>query len=163
MIPHDELKQYLSYDPETGVFCRLKFSSARWKPGKITGTNSGHGYIKIGLNHKQLYAHRLAWFYVYGEWPEEIDHINGDRADNRLVNLRSVTKPQNNQNMAIQKSNTSGYKGVSWCSEKKRWKAQISIENKNKFIGRFDTKEQAYAAYLMEKLKHHKFANMERI
>lgn len=163
MITYDELKMYLSYNPETGEFFRLHDTSPRWLAGKIKGTNSGHGYIKIGIKGKHIYAHRLAWLYVHSEWPEEIDHINGDRSDNRIVNLRSVSKAQNNQNMAIQKSNTSGFKGVSWCKDKKKWKAQISINNKNTFIGRYDTKEQAHEAYILEKSKHHQYANIGRI
>jgi hypothetical protein len=159
----NRLKELYEYNPENGLFYRKVSSSPRWKAGQVAGTNSGHGYIKITIDGKQHYAHRLAWLYVYGDYPEEtIDHINGNGTDNRICNLRAVKKQENNQNIVSAK-NKSGFQGVSWNQERKRWIAQISINNKSKRIGRFKTKEAAFEAYLNAKKTYHPFAEHSRI
>lgn len=92
-------------------------------------------------------AHRLVWIYHYGECPEFLDHINGNRADNRIENLRPATKVQNAANRAIRKSNVSGVKGVSFRSDSKKWRAQIMVNYKTTNLGSFVHKEDAIAAY----------------
>ena len=159
----DRLKFLYTYNPNDGLFYRNITSNFRWKKGQVAGTDSGHGYIKINIDGKQNYAHRLAWMYFYGEIPNEtIDHINGNRADNRIENLRLLKKEENNQNF-VSKKNKSGLQGVSWSKDRKKWIAQISINNKTKRIGRFATKEAAFEAYLSAKNKHHPYAELSRI
>src|SRR5690606_34614864 len=102
MLTQQRLKELLYYDPETGIFTRLVGRSGpRARAGDVAGSDNGKGYIRIYVDGRPYKAHRLAWFYMHGEWPEEIDHRNGERADNRLSNLRPVTRQQNNLNQSI--------------------------------------------------------------
>ena len=109
----------------------------------------------IGLNGKSNYAHRLAWFYTYGTWPTEVDHINGQRTDNRISNLREVVDGSNNQNHKKHSSNTSGFGGVSWSKAKRKWGAQVYIDGHNRFAGYYDTPEQAREDYIKKKIEAH--------
>lgn len=97
-------------------------------------------------------AHRLAWLYIYGEWPiDQLDHINRNTSDNRIENLREATQSQNNANRSANKSKKySPLKGVSFYPDSKRWTASIRINNKNRHLGCFDTAEEAHAAYVAE-------------
>lgn len=100
--------------------------------------------------------HRLAWFLHYGEWPTcQVDHINGDRHDNRISNLRLASSSENQRNRKRPKNNTSGYKGVSWIEHYQMWQATIKFDGKNKYLGRFDTPEEASDAYNKAALRHH--------
>jgi hypothetical protein len=142
--PLEELKHRLKYDPETGVFT---WRYGRNK-GRTTGCKNSDGYLVIGWTKMQTqYAHRLAWLYVHGTRPKELDHINGDRTDNRISNLRPVTRSQNNVNSGLQRSNKSGFKGVSWDNARQKWAARISTGIRYAFLGYFDTKESASTAY----------------
>jgi hypothetical protein len=104
-----------------------------------------YGYIRVGVGGELFLAHRLAWFYVHGEWPSEIDHIDRNRANNAISNLRSVTTSQNRQNSGLSRRSTSGVSGVSWDKRRGKWKAHIGIGYK-KFQVRYDTKAEAIAA-----------------
>jgi hypothetical protein len=163
ILTQEYLKSIYKYDGETGIFTRLK-PHPRWKVGQVAGTDNGSGYIRISINYKQVYAHRLAWLYVHGVMPKKtIDHINGNRSDNRICNLRAITKAENNQNMPMFKTNKSGLTGVHWSKSRNRWVAQISVNNINKRLGRFVSKEEAYNAYLKAKEIYHSFANFDRL
>lgn len=141
------LKESLSYDPETGVFNWRILTSNRAKIGARAGTNS-NGYFIISVDGTRYMAHRLAWLYVTGEWPRgEIDHINGDRSDNRFENLRRTTHADNMKNMSKHKDNTSGFKGVFWAQHARRWRSYICANGRSKHLGYFNTPEEAYAAY----------------
>lgn len=144
MITQVELKNLLRYDPETGVFYHLT-DRKRAKKGSIAGTRHSQGYIqiRIGLGTAFL-AHRLAWLYVYGHTPTEIDHINRNKTDNRLVNLRSVTRDENLRNTKVRSDNASGVKGVYYG--RASWYAQITVKGKAKHLGSFASKEEASAA-----------------
>jgi hypothetical protein len=143
MLTQEELKSLVNYDQETGLFT--------WKvkrQGKIKsnlGWITDKGYVEICIAGKRLKAHRWAWFYVYGELPKQIDHINCNKTDNRLCNLRIVTNKQNHENRGAQKNNTSGFKGVTHFENK--WRSQIMHNRKNYYIGLFDTAEEAHIAY----------------
>lgn len=149
------LREYLSYDPETGLFTWIKKPSSKTLLGAIAGTPTVYGYTQIGL-FKQLYsAHRLAWFYQYGVWPtQNIDHINGIRTDNRIANLRDVSCGGNNQNQTRpQRDNP--YLGVHKFKGRDRWRAAISVNNNSIHIGSFATPEEARDAYVAAKRKLH--------
>jgi hypothetical protein len=120
-----------------------------------------NGYLECSLDSKRYYLHRLAWFYVYKVWPSDnIDHINGNKSDNRLVNLRQATQSQNMHNRNKYKNNTSGYKGVTWHKQYKKWNAQITYNNKLINLGFFDCPVEAHKAYCKAADKMHKeFAN----
>lgn len=134
----------LYYDPETGKF---------WREA---GCASRTGYRYVWFHGRQHLEHRVAWFLHYGEWPDrQVDHINGDRADNRIVNLRLATHSENQQNRRRPSNNTSGHKGVSWIKRYQKWQATIRVGRRNINLGRFDTKEAAANAYGRAALKHH--------
>jgi len=115
------------------------------------------GYISISINRNRYLAHRLAWLYENGDWPkQDIDHINGNRSDNRIENLRDVSHQVNCQNKrSIGKQNTSGFLGVNWRKDRQKWRAVISTRRKQKFLGFFDTAQEAHQAYLIAKRKLH--------
>ena len=159
MITQNILALNLSYDPLTGLFTWIK-QLGRAKKGNIAGTINSNGYVQIRLNGKIYLAHRLAWLYVHGEMPVSIlDHINMDKKDNRIANLRLATKSQNSQNTLISAANTSGYKGVSWSEPAKKWRANIKLNQKSKHLGVFDSKEEAHIAYRKAAQEMHTYNN----
>lgn len=113
----------------------------------MAGTPHDGGYRKIVLYSRKYFAHRLAWIYVYGVAPDKIDHIDGDRDNNRIANLRACTNSQNSANSRIRSDNSSGLKGVSWDCTKKKWVAQIRCHGKSFHLGRFKSKIDASVAY----------------
>ncbi len=142
----ERLKELVQYNPETGVFTR-KTDRGGYKAGEVMGATSHRGYMKIGVDMRRYYAHRLAWLYVYGEMPKVVDHINGNTSDNRLSNLRNVDQAGNLQNMKrMNRKNTSGFTGVS--KKRNKWTAAMSLNDARVYIGTFKTKEEAYAAYV---------------
>jgi hypothetical protein len=150
------LRELLHYDPETGVFTWKVANGTRAKVGAIAGSLS-KGYILVRVDALNRRAHRLAWFYVNGEWPtDEIDHINGDKSDNRICNLRCVSRSVNLQNQRQPRSdNARGlYLGVGWDKARQKWRAQIK-DGKNTFLGRFNSQEEASEAYLAAKRRLH--------
>lgn len=143
------VKELLHYDPDTGVFTWIKKLTplSRILIGSIAGSINGNGYRHICIQGKTYKAHRLAWLYVFGKFPNNLlDHINRNRSDNRLRNLREVGYSENNQNHEISKRNTSGITGVYWYKPSQKWCAKISSNNKLKHIGYFATIEEAIAA-----------------
>ena len=162
LITQDELKLLLSYNSETGDFTNLVSRSGMARIGKIAGFNRTGYYSQIGLNGKLYYTHRLVWLYVYGYFPKLIiDHINGDKGDNRLSNLRLASISQNAINQKkLQRNNTSGYKGVSWSKKSRKWRAGSTVNGKTVTIGYFDdVKEAANAYQQFASLKHGDFHN----
>jgi hypothetical protein len=143
MLTQEELQSLVNYDQETGLFTWKVKRQGRIKSN--LGWITDKGYVEICIAQKRLKAHRWAWFYVHGELPKQIDHINCKKTDNRLCNLRIVTNKQNHENRGAQKNNTSGFKGVTHFENK--WRSQITHNGKNYHIGLFDTPEQAHHAY----------------
>ena len=153
MHPPQYLNSRLRYDPETGkLFWKIKENASlgwntRWA-GKEAFTAKSHGHHVGRLDGENYYAHRVIWAMQTGEWPEDqVDHINGDRTDNRWVNLRAATVLQNSFNRGPQSNGSSGFKGVTWHSQQGRWAARIQAGGVNKSLGLHDTAEQAAAAY----------------
>lgn len=146
-LTQTRLRDLVTYDPETGVM-RWRIPRRRARPGDIIGTRNEQGYLRVEINGRCYRVHRLIWLYVYGEWPpNEIDHINHVRDDNRLINLRLASPSQNQANKGPTQRNTSGYKGVSWHSQCKKWNAYITVRGRRKSLGLYPDKEQASAAY----------------
>jgi hypothetical protein len=143
-----ELKELLRYDPETGLFFWKSNRSSLVRKGDKAGTrNKKTGYITITITRKHYLAHRLAWLYTEGYFPEYgVDHINGNTSDNRRANLRHVTQFCNMQNASMSKKNKSGYKGVFYSKSKKKWLSQITIRKKQISIGQFDDPFEAALA-----------------
>lgn len=151
LFSHDYLINSLHYNPENGVFtwkirpdCKGNFNS--FLVGKKTGYLGKNGYLQIRIKGSLFLAHRLAFFYIYKRWPLIIDHINHNRSDNRIDNLREVTSADNNKNQSLFSHNTSGFTGVSYKSGIKKWIAYINVNYKRIVLGNFDTKEKAIEA-----------------
>ena len=141
------LKEVLGYNPETGVFVWL---AARGNAiaGAVAGSTDGNGYRSVAIDGRRYLMHRLAWLYVWGEFPPcAIDHRDHDKANNRIANLRAVNGSQNQQNRLLQANNKSGYRGVVWNKGVARWQSSIQVNGTRTHIGLFDTPESAYAAY----------------
>jgi hypothetical protein len=149
MLTAERLRDLLDYDPETGVFLWKKDGRGRtMRVGSVAGTMHSTGYTQINFGGEMWLAHRLAWLHVFGEWPrEQIDHINGNRADNRIINLREATLSQNAANRKCRDDNASGFKGVSLNKSLGKWNAGIKVNGNMIRLGVFETPEQAHAAY----------------
>jgi hypothetical protein len=148
-FPLSVFAEKLRYDPATGHLHWRVAPAGNVRVGQIAGVRLKIGYRKIVINCHQLYAHHVAWYLGHGEWPTEmIDHINGDRDDNRLANLRLANQSQQNFNTKTSVMNTSGHKGVARCSKTGRWRAYIMIGRKQKFLGNYDRLEDAVSARL---------------
>lgn len=143
MITQDELKNILKYDKSNGLFTWIVKPSGNVKVGSVAGHKNTNGYVEIKINKKVYKAHRLAWLYVYGEVPLIIDHINNQKDDNRIFNLRNVTQCENARNSITPKNNTSGIKNVSYDKQSKKWRVYVTLNNKRINIGRFDDIEFA--------------------
>lgn len=144
-LTQEKLKKLLTYNTETGIF-KWHQTAPKRNIFKAAGSRHVKGYWTIWIENKNWMAHKLAWLYVYGYVPEGLDHINRDRADNRITNLRLATRSQNQANTRLSTNNTSGYKGV-FRHTTGKWAASIKINKKTKFLGTFTTVEQAHEAY----------------
>lgn len=153
-ITAERLREILEYNPKTGIFTWLT-STRRRSLGKVAGCQDSYGYVVIRINRSNHKAHRLAWLYLHGEWPEgQIDHINGVKSDNRIANLRCVTPLENSHNLfSAPRHSKTGLLGVS--SKRGKWRAQIRVDGGKVHIGTFETPEEAHAAYLEAKRIHH--------
>lgn len=151
----DELKSRLDYDPDTGIFT----SRGAYRHGKRVGYLDDNGYVRIKVSPNGYErAHRLAWLFVHGHLPVgEIDHIDGDRANNRIINLRDVTKMENQHNRCAPKrdARTAKVIGVSWYKPTQKWCAQIQVAKKKIHLGYHDTIEEAHTAYIKAKHELH--------
>lgn len=141
--------ELLRYEDSTGCFYWKESRIGRVNAGDLAGSVSPRGYRHIVVNGRCVKAHRLAWFKHHNELPDSIDHINGDKDDNRIVNLRACTQLGNNKNARTRKDNTSGHRGVHWLSKGVGcWVVQININKKRTYLGRFKSFEEAVACRL---------------
>lgn len=140
-------KSLFRYDPETGIITWNCDRNHKIKKGMVAGSLSNNGYIYIKPRGLNMSAHRIAWFLYYGDWPKGVvDHINRDKTDNRIANLRDVTQKVNNQNHPPRK-NLFGVPGIYYRkSRKKCYVVMIGVDNKNVFIGSYESLLDAYAA-----------------
>lgn len=159
-LTQDRLRYLICYVPETGRFIWRVATKCKKAYTRI-GRNHRSRYLKIVVDGKWYPAHRLAWLWVYGEFPNsEIDHINTDKTDNRLINLRLATPLQNRCNRGPTVRCKTGYKGVFWDVERNKWKAEIRFNGQIHWLGRFDSAEKAHEAYSAAAIKiHGEFAN----
>ena len=142
------LREVLSYDAKSGLFEWNFYRGGRAGRNGKPGHLNDQGYVIISIDRRRYRAHRLAWLYTHGAWPDEdIDHINRDRTDNRLANLRPVTRSQNLQNMSLRSDNASGFKGVYLDKHGMKWCAEIKAGGRRIKLGRFGTARSAADAY----------------
>jgi hypothetical protein len=167
MLTAERLRELLHYDPETGAFT--------WRPREVRSGaertdkswNSAHagkeagcvskalGYRIIRIDQRDYYAHRLAFLYMKGRWPKgRLDHEDTDRSNNKWKNLRKATHSQNLANRGRCRTNTTGFKGVRFHKQRRRYTAQIVVNYKQHYLGLFDTPEEAHAAYCTAAEKH---------
>lgn len=157
------LRELLDYNPDTGVFTWKSHTVAHGKKGKrmLIGSEAGgldgYGYRKIGLFGSKYAAHNLAWLYVKGEWPRHtIDHINGIRTDNRIENLRDVSRRINNENLRSARShNRSGMLGAYYHKFSGLYGSRITVQGREISLGYFKTAQQAHDAYIAAKRRLH--------
>lgn len=164
MITQSKLKEFLRYDPESGVFTWLyrthnppSIGWGSWNgrfAGKEAGCINSEGYRTLTINGERYSAHRLVWLYVYGEWPDQIDHANHQRDDNRITNLRNGTVRANNQNRTLRSDNSSGIVGVSFNKTRNKWHSYIYINGKSIHLGFFDGIEEAAEVRKNASIKH---------
>lgn len=158
MLTQEKLKHHLFYDQDSGIFTWIKPFKRGQKIGCIAGVKHNRGYWAIQFNKRSYLAHRLAWLYVYGEFPENyIDHIDGVRNNNKIENLRLATGLQNSQNRKLPSNNTSSYIGVYFKTMANKWCAKIDFESKRYYLGNHATAELAYMAYKEAKARLHAF------
>lgn len=152
------LKDQVSYDPKTGILTRQrKPNKSKAMLGPIKGTKKDEGHLKVAIDGVEKYLHQIAWYLHYGTWPTEIiDHIDGDPTNNKINNLRLVTKHENvlNQRRA-HKTNRSGLLGAHWIEEKKKFHSSIWFKNKKYNLGYYDTAQAAHEAYVQAKRNLH--------
>lgn len=160
----EQLRQLLRYEPETGkLFWKERTSEwfeSSWNrtaeancrawntanAGREAFTTASRGYRQGSVLGISVRAHRVAWAIHHGSWPKNIDHINGDRGDNRASNLRDVETRENNKNLKIPRNNTSGHMGVYWHSRAKIWSARVQVNGESIHLGCFDSREAAVSA-----------------
>lgn len=157
MLTQIRLKELLRYNPETGIFTRIK-TAGRFIAGSVAGTINNEGYISIFIDRQSYRAHRLVWLYIYGCFPSgNIDHKDTRRSNNAINNLRDISQFGNMQNQVKAHSNniSSGLLGVHQVKGMKKYRAAIWLNGKQKHIGYFDTPEDAHESYLKYKRIYH--------
>lgn len=154
-MTHKEAREYFNYDPDTGGLTWKKSPGGGTKSGENTGRTLVKGYRHLRFRGVRYAEHRVIWLLLNGYFPEhEVDHINRNREDNRLVNLREVTRACNSKNIGIKNSNTSGVTGVYYSNQRGKWVAQIRTEGKQYNLGRFLSLTSAVKARHEAEVRH---------
>lgn len=160
-ISADKARELFSYDPATGTVTRRTSRTSGggfyFNAGDLAGSLTSKGYWQVTVDRRSYGWHQLAWLITHGSWPVgQIDHINGDRLDNRITNLREVTAAMNAQNIHYARIDSkTGVLGVSWKSNCKKYVAQIQVNGRVLYLGLFDNTDAAHAAYLRVKRESH--------
>lgn len=159
-ITQELLRAIIDYNPQTGTFLwKDRADVNNWWNGRYSGASAGaykDGYKVIRIHRKMFRAHRLAWLYIYGYLPKgDLDHIDGNRANNKISNLREATRSQNCMNSRKSINNSSGFKGVYFRPDTKKWQAYIGAHGKRKILGCFDCPAAAHFSYIIAADKLH--------
>lgn len=146
MVTQERVKELFHYEPVFGTLVwRVKRRGRFAGPGVIAGSTSR--YVMISVDCKRYPAHHLVWLWHNGYVPDEIDHINQIKTDNRIENLRECSRAQNTGNVGLRSTNTSGYRGIWFAKHCGRWRASIKMNGKSKHLGYYNTPEEAARAY----------------
>lgn len=157
MLTMCRLHELVSYNQETGEFSR-RIRASNIKQGLVNPRPSKQGYLRMRIDGGLYSLHRIAWFYVNGEWPANLlDHKDGDKTNNKISNLRAATHGENLQNISIESKAESGLKGAYFDKKSGKWQAKIMLDYKSISAGYYSTALLAHEAYLDAKKKHHKF------
>jgi hypothetical protein len=135
------------FDYSDGNLIRRKSVQSRSMAGTVAGCLSDRGRYIVSVDYRRYKLHRVIWLWHFGQLPEEIDHIDGNPSNNRIENMRAADRLSNMKNVKRPSTNTTGFKGVRLHSQSKRWTAQIVADRKHRYLGSFDTPEDAYRAY----------------
>jgi hypothetical protein len=161
MIDQETVKRLFYYDPDSGALLWRKGNGGNVKPWQQVKSRNGHGYYAAKVHGRSYLAHRLAWLYVHGSMPEgDIDHKNRIRNDNRLCNLRSVSRTDNCQNISLPSHNKSGHIGVSWLKSHNAWTVYVKVNKKNNWLGYYKDLDEAIAA---RKAGEQKYYNLPEV
>lgn len=154
-LTQQRLKEVLDYDPETGIFIWKGNTSVRDIVGSVAGAPNKAGYWRIGIDAHRYRAHRLAFLWVEGYFPDaDVDHINGDRSDNRWQNLRPASRATNMRNARRYRNNKSGFTGIAWQEKTQKWRAEIKANGKQRYLGVYDKFWQALATRKIAERRH---------
>jgi len=156
----EDIRALLDYDRSSGQFTWRVDRGTNPTSGRPAGCANNNGYVRISISRAKFMAHRLAWLYVYGEWPEKhLDHIDGNRSNNRIENLRLATP---SENCANRRGRDGQLKGAHFLPSKGKWQAKILKDGVSYFLGQFDTDCEAHAAYRgAARILHGEFARAE--
>lgn len=145
-VAAERLRELLDYDPLSGLLTWRKDRNQLAKKGSVAGNLHVKGYVHVKVDGKEYKAHRLAWVWMTGEFPpDQVDHINGCKSDNRWSNIRLANNAENQRNVGTRKDNKSGTRGVTWHERQKKWIASIRVDGRLFHLGSFDTIEEATA------------------
>ena len=147
MISQTELHRLFLYNKETGGFIRKVKTAIATNIGDKAGYVNKQGYVQMRVHGKTYQAHSLAWLYVFGEMPALIDHIDGDRSNNAITNLRIADRSTNGFNREKKSESSSMFKGVLWSKKHCKWEAKINANRKRKHLGHFQCEQEAAHAY----------------
>lgn len=155
-LTQEQVRELFDYDAENGWLIRKTIRNGCPYNKPCGHKPDCHGYGQVGIDGKHYRTHRLVWLLVHGEWPEhEIDHIDQNKMNNRIENLRPATPSENQHNKGLRRDNSTGYPGVTFNKAKNKFMAQISVKGKHIYLGLFATAEEAYRAYQLAKIKFH--------
>lgn len=137
-ISAEDIRELFDYDAETGVLYWAVDRSIKTRAGDVAGGDHNQGYLRVGVNYNRYLIHRIVWLLCHGDWPKyAIDHIDGNKKNNRISNLRDCSQQDNLRNQGFRTNNTSGIIGVSWAKAESKWRAVITIDGRTKVLGRF--------------------------
>ena len=155
----DKAMDELHYDIDKGIFTwKRPQKRNQIKAGSEAGSLMKNGYMCIGIDGQRIYSHRLAWYFIYGHMPlSGIDHIDGNKLNNSIKNLRQAVHSENAQNIKRQSNNTSGHTGVHWHKQIGKWHAYVNVNKKRVSAGCFNDFDDAVNARIGLKAKLHKF------
>jgi len=154
MLTANHVRNLFSYDRVTGILTWKISRSNRIKVGDVAGCNDGRGYLRVKIDGKKYRVHRIVMLIENGCWPKhEVDHLNGDRSDNTLCNLRCATRSENQRNRKRGYNNTSGHIGVTWYKKYNKWNSKITINGIDYNLGYFNNKKDAISARKSAEIK----------